>query len=483
LLAARVFISSNSVLPCYGNGTDDFTNWTTRTDGRLWCARSMSGDGITTPSSFVSTTNQSQSPIVGVQYLSRGKVISVGAVGDSITEGRGTYLNEGFILPAVAELSNTTDIAIEYSNFGWSGQSMSQFGERAIDILESEVRPDILVLPAGSPNDQPVTLTAAGIVAFQGLRARVLATCAQRNVVPVMWTWLPVNTAVNPWGATDSLRVADNATVLAQPKLLVADTSTAISGSTSGGQVQLVGADTTDGIHPNDTGNAALKAVIKPLLVQAIGSAGGGRKGAISTTADVPVRTVVTTSANITSSGVWVYAGAAAANWTIAPIFPTPRKIDSQMYFIKVRESAGPLTITTSSGNNFLVGGIAQSTYTLQPGESVIIVTDGTNWMPMAGAMNPATNFRVVVSATSTLTLDRTGTVFVFTGTTTTWTLPALANNTGLTYRIKNRGSGAITLQRAGSDNIYDTSSVTSISIAAGASREIVNDGTFWLAL
>jgi lysophospholipase L1-like esterase len=483
MFAARVFMSGNAALPCYGNGTDDFTNWATRTDGRLWCARSMSGDGVTTPSSFTSTTNQSQSPIVGVQYLSRGKVISVGAVGDSITEGRGTYLNDGFILPAVAELSSMTGTAVEYSNFGWSTQSMSQYGERAIDILESEVRPDILVIPAGSPNDQPVTLTAAGIAAFQGMRGRILATCAQRNVVPVMWTWLPVNTAVNPWGSSDSLRVADNAAVLAQPKLLVADTSTAISGTVSGGQVQIAVADTTDGIHPNDTGNAVLKAVIKPVLAKAVATAGGGRKGLIATPSDVPVRVITTTNANITGSGVWICAAATAANWSLAPKFPSPRKTDSQLIFVKVRDSAAPLTITGSAGDNFLVGGVAQSTYTIQPGESVILIPDGTNWLPMAGAMNPATNFRVVVSAASTLTLDRTGTVFVFTGTTTTWTLPALANNTGLAYRIKNRGSGAITLQRAGSDNIYDTSSVTSISIAAGASREIINDGSFWLAI
>src|SRR5664279_1116630 len=239
LIVARVYMSGNSLLPVYGDGTDSFTNWATRTDGRLWSARSQALDGVGTIANFTSTTQISQCPIVGIQYLARGKVITVGGVGDSITEGRGTYLNEGFDSPACAALSNMADVAVEYSNFGWSGQLMSTFTERALDILTSEVRPDVMVFPAGSPNDQPVTLTAAGISSLKGYRTRIIAACAERGVVPVMFTWLPVNTAVNAWGATDSLRVADNVSARARTKILLADTEPVYSGVTTGGQVQI----------------------------------------------------------------------------------------------------------------------------------------------------------------------------------------------------------------------------------------------------
>lgn len=87
----------------------------------------------------------------------------------------------------------------------------------------------------------------------------------------------------------------------------------------------------------------------------------------------------------------------------------------------------------------------------------------------------------VVENSAGTLTLGKNG-HYIFTGTTTTWTLPSLALYKGAIYYIKNAGSGDITLQRGGSDNIYDTSSVTSITIGAGTSRILVAGASFWYA-
>lgn len=275
LVVVRAYMKDVAALPVYGDGIDDFTNWATRTDGRLWAARQQSGLHTTVTTGFTSTTNVSQSPIVGIQYLSRGKVITVCAVGDSITDGRGTYKNEGFVLPATEQLSSMTGTAYEYMNCGWSGQSMRVFSERAIDILQSEVCPDVLVLPAGSPNDIVSTISAADVTSLRAQRARVLAEAKRLGVPVVLWTWLPSNTAAKGYGATDSLRTAYNAEVLAQAGrgIIVADTSAAVSGATSGGQVQMAAASTTDGIHPNDTGNATLRDVIKSAIQKAVRTA------------------------------------------------------------------------------------------------------------------------------------------------------------------------------------------------------------------
>ena len=272
LLAIRAYLSAGGALPVLGNGTDSFTNWATRTDGRMWLMRNQAVDAVTTPASFTSTTNVSQSPIVGVRYLSRGKVVNVLAVGDSITDGRGTYLGEGFVMPACEALT-TSSVGVEYSNAGWSGQSMALFGERAIDILQSPIRPDVLVMPTGSPNDETTTLTTAGNTVRAGVRARVLDQARSVGTVPVLWTMLPVNSAVNNWGSSDSIRVADNAEALAFASrgVLVANTSAAYSGTTTGGQVQIASGLTSDNIHPNDTGNTALAAVVKPLIARAGG--------------------------------------------------------------------------------------------------------------------------------------------------------------------------------------------------------------------
>lgn len=273
LVVIRAYISANPVLPVYGNGTDDFTNWASRTAGHKCVSRAMTGDGITTPANFVSTTNISQNPVVGIQYAARGRVITVMGVGDSITEGRGTYLNEGFILPACEALSSTSGTAIEYSNAGWNGQTMAQFTERAIDLLESHIRPDVLVLPSGSPNDQVTTVTAAEILTFQSFRARILSTCQKVGTRLVLWTWLPSNAAIRPYGSSDALRVADNTAVLGLNArgILVADTSTAFSGVTTSGQVQILSGASSDDIHPNDTGNALLRDVLEPVLRRALG--------------------------------------------------------------------------------------------------------------------------------------------------------------------------------------------------------------------
>ena len=271
LVSIRAFFNASSTLPAYGNGTDSFTNWATRTDGRKWVARQQSGLHVTTTAGFTSTTNLSQSPIVGVQYLTRGKVITVAAVGDSITDGRGTYLGEGFVMPAVEALS-TPRVAIEYMNCGWSGQNMAIFAERAIDILESDVRPDIMVMPAGSPNDTPGTITQSQIDGMRAQRARVQQAARAAGVPIVLWTWLPTNSDVRPYGASDSLRTAYNAEVLAQDsrEFIVADTSTAFSGATVGGQVQIASGLATDGIHPNDAGNSALTPLIRAAIQRAL---------------------------------------------------------------------------------------------------------------------------------------------------------------------------------------------------------------------
>lgn len=86
----------------------------------------------------------------------------------------------------------------------------------------------------------------------------------------------------------------------------------------------------------------------------------------------------------------------------------------------------------------------------------------------------------VTTSAAGTLILANS-THYVFTGTTTTWTLPAASGNTGVTYFIKNRGSGAITLNaNGGASEIYSTSGVATITINAGESFILADDGTFW---
>lgn len=89
-----------------------------------------------------------------------------------------------------------------------------------------------------------------------------------------------------------------------------------------------------------------------------------------------------------------------------------------------------------------------------------------------------------VTTSTTTLTLQTAGVDgYCYTGAgAATWTLPPVAGNAGQTFTIVNRaGAAAITLQRAGGDNLWkDGATATSVTVNAGTTLELYNDGTYW---
>jgi hypothetical protein len=108
--------------------------------------------------------------------------------------------------------------------------------------------------------------------------------------------------------------------------------------------------------------------------------------------------------------------------------------------------------------------------------------TQFTGPVGISGDLSPI-GFRpgINVSGAGTLNLT-TSTTYVFTGTTTTWTLPGITGNENRVYYIKNRGSGSITINsNAGANEIYNTSAVNTITVPAGGSCMLQNDGTYFL--
>ena len=95
------------------------------------------------------------------------------------------------------------------------------------------------------------------------------------------------------------------------------------------------------------------------------------------------------------------------------------------------------------------------------------------------GVTTTAANYlktRSVVSAAGTTTLDATDATAILTGTTTqTFTLPAAA--AGRRLFIKNRSTGALTVNRAGSDTIDGG---TTLNVAAGTAKILIANGTDW---
>ena len=88
----------------------------------------------------------------------------------------------------------------------------------------------------------------------------------------------------------------------------------------------------------------------------------------------------------------------------------------------------------------------------------------------------------LTVSSAATLTIEH-GVDYVFSGTTTTWTLPAVSASRlgrGNMITIKNRGSGAITLNSNAGSTLYTTSAVGTLTINAGGAVTLIPDGTYF---
>lgn len=88
-------------------------------------------------------------------------------------------------------------------------------------------------------------------------------------------------------------------------------------------------------------------------------------------------------------------------------------------------------------------------------------------------------SYATTVSSAGTLTIG-SSIVYIFSGTTTTWTLPAVSGTTGRVYFLKSRGSGNITLNSNSGSEIYDTAAQTGITIIPGQAIILISDGTYW---
>lgn len=271
LVVVDAYVSSAASITVLGNGSsDNFSGWANRGNGRIWRMYHNDGDCVATPANFLSTTLRNQSPIVGVQYAARGRVVTVMGVGDSITDGRGSIIGEGWGVPACEALSNMNDgVAVEWFNNGWAGATMNGWIRHALgDACAAGLIPEIVIAPGGSPNSLGLPITTANIGDIRRGRAQLLADAAAYQVTPMLWTTLPVNTPQKNWGESDALRREDNDKIraLAKRGVEIIDMDAVIAGEIVGGQVQMIGGTTTDNIHPNDLGNALMSRLARAAI-------------------------------------------------------------------------------------------------------------------------------------------------------------------------------------------------------------------------
>jgi hypothetical protein len=124
--------------------------------------------------------------------------------------------------------------------------------------------------------------------------------------------------------------------------------------------------------------------------------------------------------------------------------------------------------------NSMLAGSIALSKLSITgtPDGTKFLRDDGVWSNVTSTAWNGGTN-GTAYSATSA-TIDGTALIWTFTGSSpATFTLPSYATFGNRVVLIKNIGSADLTITRAGTDQIYTTSTVTSFTLSAGKSVAI----------
>jgi hypothetical protein len=267
LLCIRGFVPIATTSFPIANTGISMTGWATKSDGRIRSVRRQTGDSTTITAGFTSTTEISSCLFYGFQFRARGRIITVAGFGDSemagSNAGGATLYGDGFLHQAVTAMSSFTS-PLSVANFGWGAQTTAQFVLRAERIIPL-IKPDISVYNIGSPPNEGANNATINNGARQKL-ARFLAVCSDNNTVPVLVTEFP-------WSGldatSDGFRKVYNAGILTFARTVVADISSVV---TDGATPERIKASmSSDGVHLNDSGNAAGAVVLKAALASITG--------------------------------------------------------------------------------------------------------------------------------------------------------------------------------------------------------------------
>ncbi|WP_312379281.1 SGNH/GDSL hydrolase family protein [Pseudomonas oryzihabitans] len=207
-------------------------------------------------------------PVVQYQTLARGHQVMI--CGDSIQEGIGGDVRcYGAMERSVYELS-TPERPLEYFNAALHAQGPDIYSRMLADHVAT-VRPTIVTYSPWSGNDVTAGsgLSAAAMRRLKASLGRVFSTLQAAGLRPVVLfpEATPVNTGYRNVGANDQARRDFNANWL--PKVsagfVIKGYAAALTGARdAAGQDQIKDGLSGDGVHPNDAGHDALKAVVKP---------------------------------------------------------------------------------------------------------------------------------------------------------------------------------------------------------------------------
>ena len=256
------YIETASSISIMGNGTDDYTTWAGRTDGRAMIMRHNDGDCLASQGSFTSTTNRLQTPFGGLQYMARSEVRSVGIVGDSNAQAvLDTYIGSGFGERACAAIQAASGTAFEFSNFGYGGSTSAEYRDIGLNAVAAlaEQPIDALLLPNYTVNDAGASPGAESVRAGSGNANRIAGECRRYGTAPIIYTGLPSDPGGSPnysFGTADQWRQANNAATLLSKGAIPAAVAEAVEAPAVSGQKPYASGNSGDRVHLSPAGNA-----------------------------------------------------------------------------------------------------------------------------------------------------------------------------------------------------------------------------------
>lgn len=141
---------------------------------------------------------------------------------------------------------------------------------------------------------------------------------------------------------------------------------------------------------------------------------------------------------------------------------------------------------TTSQAHHLNVGGVTFSTSYRAGTRTVSTSLNDSNavWDASTGELKSRPSDVNTTTSAGTLAMGQRG-YYTATGTTSTWTLPAVAGNIGTRFYIINDGSGAVTLNSnaGGNDIWFEGATMSTTNVSSDEVIEIYNNGINWVIL
>lgn len=258
LIMARIYLPSTNVLAAFSPTATESTNYAalSPSGARPQVGYFKSGNFVASNQSGFTTPTKQFFPVI-FEFQASVTTKTVLAFGDSIVQGQGSSSHFGSYGQLACNALSTLSAPVQFVNSGFSGMTTVQ-SFAAADAYINAFAPNVVVIAPYSVNDT----ASQAQVDYDFTRAMSMATKVRRSGMKPIITTGVCNTSVLQ---QDNWRKGLNAQLLAQNTFPVADIDGAVSDGASPARLQ-AGFNSGDGVHPNDAGNAAMQAVLQPLI-------------------------------------------------------------------------------------------------------------------------------------------------------------------------------------------------------------------------